>query len=442
MEQNPQLIHLLEPKTNKYIKWERFYDGSKGPTSKQRAFLLLDRKEAFYGGAAGGGKSICLLVAAMQYVEFPGYDALLIRDTFSNLSKPKGLIDLSFDLLANTAAKWSENKKKWTFPTGATLSFGHMDGPKAHFQYQGPSYHFIGIDEVVQIPRNQALYLFSRLRKLAGVDIPIRFRCASNPPTAEQMLTGSWVKERYVDPDTREEGVVFIPALMEDNPFLDTEDYDDSLKKLDPVTRMQLRFGDWNVSVKGRMFEREWFTNNIVDAPFGEIKERIRYWDLASTEPSKKNRDPDYTAGSLVSINKNKDVFIEHVEHFREMPGTTERRVRRKAISDTTITDQIIERDPGGAGKALFFHYKRDVLFGYNTREGGISGSKAERAKPFSSHCEDGKVFLVRGPWIKKFLDEIELFPDGPHDDMVDSLSGAFFELAGSMKVEFRARWV
>jgi len=224
---------------------------------KQRVFLLLDCKEAFFGGAAGPGKSLALLIAALQYIETPGYDALLIRDTFSNLSKPKGLIDLSFETLNGTDAKWSENKKKWTFPSGATLSFGHMDGPKAHFQYQGPSYQFIGIDEVVQIPRNQALYLFSRLRKLKNVDIPIRFRCTSNPPTAEQMLTGAWVKERYVDPDTREEGVVFIPAIMEDNPFLDVEDYDESLSKLDPVTRMQLRFGDWNVSVKGRMFERE-----------------------------------------------------------------------------------------------------------------------------------------------------------------------------------------
>lgn len=421
-------MKLLEPRTNKYIPWT--------PYAKQKAFLILDCKEAFYGGAAGGGKSCCLLFAAAQYVDVPGYNALLLRDSFANLSKPEGLIDLSFDWFIKSDAKWSENKKRWTFPSGATINFGHMDGPKAHFQYQSSSYHFIGIDEVVQIPRNQALYLFSRLRKTKNIEVPNRFRCASNPPTAEQMSTGAWVKERYVDPDTREEDVVFIPALMEDNPFLDTEDYDESLEKLDPVTRMQLRFGDWNVSVKGRMFERDWITGNVVNEPFGEIKDRIRYWDLASTEPSKRNRDPDFTAGVLMSINKNKDIFIEHIEHFREMPGTTERRVRRMAIRDGIGTDQVIERDPGGAGKALFAHYKRDVLFGYNTREGGISGSKAERAKPFSSHCMDGKVFLVRGPWIKNYLNELELFPDGPHDDMCFVAGTKISTLFGKIPIE------
>lgn len=36
------------------------------PTPKQLAFLVLDDIEAFYGGAAGGGKSEALLMAALQ----------------------------------------------------------------------------------------------------------------------------------------------------------------------------------------------------------------------------------------------------------------------------------------------------------------------------------------------------------------------------------------
>lgn len=432
----------MNPRLNKFIPWI--------PTPKQKAWLLLDCKEAFFGGAAGGSKSVSLLFAASQYLDVPNYDALLIRDTFSNLSKPKGLIDLSFQWFTKWRekgeARWTDKHHKWIFPKyNSTLSFGHMDGPKAHYQYQGPSYHFIGIDEVVQIPRNQALYLFSRLRKDKKIKIPIRFRCASNPPAADQVATGAWVKERYVDPDTREDGVIFVPSLIEDNPYLDLEDYDESLKKLDPITRMQLRYGDWNISVKGRMFEREWFLSNMVNAPFGEIKRRIRYWDLAACEPSKTNRDPDWTVGLLMSINHDNDIFIEHIERFRENPGNTEKIVKRTARMDGIGVEIIMEQDPGQAGKAMMAHYKKNVLFGFAIKEFMTMGMKLSRidiAKPFSSHAMDGNVYMVRGHWVKAFLDEAELFPDAPKNDQVVCAAGAYQELAGALMVEPRIRWV
>ena len=43
------------------------------PTPKQAAFLLVAQLEALYGGAAGGGKSVGLLAAALQFVDVPGY---------------------------------------------------------------------------------------------------------------------------------------------------------------------------------------------------------------------------------------------------------------------------------------------------------------------------------------------------------------------------------
>ena len=46
------------------------------PWEKQRVFLDLPNKEAFYGGAAAGGKSEALLMAALQFVHVPGYAAL------------------------------------------------------------------------------------------------------------------------------------------------------------------------------------------------------------------------------------------------------------------------------------------------------------------------------------------------------------------------------
>ena len=43
------------------------------PTPKQLAFLLCPRPEAFFGGAAGPGKTEGLLMSALQFVEQPRY---------------------------------------------------------------------------------------------------------------------------------------------------------------------------------------------------------------------------------------------------------------------------------------------------------------------------------------------------------------------------------
>jgi len=56
------------------------------PTPKQLAFLLCPRSEAFFGGAAGPGKTDALLMAALQLVEQPRYSALLLRRTFRQLN--------------------------------------------------------------------------------------------------------------------------------------------------------------------------------------------------------------------------------------------------------------------------------------------------------------------------------------------------------------------
>jgi hypothetical protein len=64
------------------------------PSPRQEAFLLPAVLEAFYGGAAGGGKSLALLMAALQYSDVPGYAALLLRPTLAELQLAGGLIEL------------------------------------------------------------------------------------------------------------------------------------------------------------------------------------------------------------------------------------------------------------------------------------------------------------------------------------------------------------
>src|SRR5690606_25160798 len=89
-----------------------------------------------------------------------------------------------------------------------------------------------------------------------------------------------------------------------------------------------------------------------------------------------------------------------------------------------------MEEEPGSSGKNTIAMYGRYVLLGYPFYGDKPSGSKIERARPASSACENGAVFLIRGSWTNKFLNELVSFPVGQHDDMVDAFTGAFSKIA------------
>ena len=70
------------------------------PYEKQSAFLDCPSLEALYGGQAGGGKSDALLMGALQYVDVPGYNAVIFRRTVPDLLKPEAILTRALEWLA------------------------------------------------------------------------------------------------------------------------------------------------------------------------------------------------------------------------------------------------------------------------------------------------------------------------------------------------------
>lgn len=85
-----------------------------------------------------------------------------------------------------------------------------------------------------------------------------------------------------------------------------------------------------------------------------------------------------------------------------------------------------MEQEPGSSGLVTIDHYARLVLKGYSFKGVKSTGSKILRAQPASAAAERGHVKLLRGYWNKEFLEELELFPGGLHDDQVDAFSGGY----------------
>jgi hypothetical protein len=49
------------------------------PSPRQAEFLTNPTTCVLYGGGAGGGKSIALMMAALMYVDVPDYNAIIMR---------------------------------------------------------------------------------------------------------------------------------------------------------------------------------------------------------------------------------------------------------------------------------------------------------------------------------------------------------------------------
>ena len=394
------------------------------PTPKQLAFLLLDNQEALYGGAAGGGKSDALLMAALQYVDSPSYSALLLRRSYTDLSLPGALMDRARAWLMPTEARWRDHLKTYEFPSGASLTFGYLERTGDEYRYQSTEFQFIGFDELTQFPEAQYRYLFSRLRRSANTNIPLRMRSASNPGG----IGHEWVRERFIDSEGSTDSRIFIPATLPDNPYLDQEAYLESLNQLDPVTRQQLLVGDWSARLPGNLFKRVLFT--VVDELHIVRNRSVRYWDLAAT-PVRRGTDPDWTAGVRVDYGSDGYYYVVDVQRMRGTPAEVESLIKQTAMMDGLGNQIYIEQEPGASGVNTIYHYVTKVLGDYAVRGQRATGSKVERAGPVSSQAEVGNVKFLRGPWIGPFLDEIEAFPLGGHDDQVDGLSGAFMRLRG-----------
>jgi predicted phage terminase large subunit-like protein len=404
---NPYMIHKPDPIKDK----------------KQLSFLLLDDEEAFYGGAAGGGKSEAILMGGLMYTQTANYSALILRQSYADLNLDDALLDRAKKwLIGRPGVRFSPSENAFHFDAigggVSRLQFGYLNNEQSMYRYQSAAFQYIGFDELTQFKELMYRYLFSRLRRPIDSDIPLRMRSASNPGN----IGHDWVKARFIDPGDPDRP--FIPARLEDNTHLDQESYKKSLNNLDPVTRARYLEGNWEVRSSGGMFQRSWFTL-VKDVP-ADIPIAVRYWDLAATAP-RPGADPDYTCGVLVGA-KSGSFYIIDVQRFRARPMEVEQRIKQTAVLDSQRDCHVqtyMEQEPGSGGKNTIDHYAREILIGYHFKGDPPVTDKVSRAAPFSSAAEARNVYLVIGPWLNAYLDEIEAFPESNHKDQVDATSGA-----------------
>jgi len=246
----------------------------------------------------------------------------------------------------------------------------------------------------------------------------------------------------------------FINGTCFDNPIMLKRNpgYVSKLKAGSRVDVERYLKGNWKIMPEGsNYFDRSWLTK-VDSIPEGSVA--CRAWDLAGTEPSEKNRYPDYTActklwrtpqGRYIIVGDFHPTCKEVKKNtrdirgrFRLRPGTRDEIIINQAESDGKECYVVIPQDSASAGKQV-----AELMWSAISSEGFIchidrvdKKNKLKKFEPFSAAAMNGMVDILEDSFpnvasLNAYLTELEEFDGSPStglrkDDWVDSTSSCF----------------
>lgn len=284
--------------------------------------------ELYYGGAAGGGKSDLLLgLAVTQHQR-----SIIFRRRYTDLTE---IEERSKEILDHTQGSYNANDHIWrNLPGGRRLEFGAVQREDDKEKWKGRPHDLKAFDELPDFTESQYLFLTGWNRSV-DPDQRTRIVAAGNPPTTTE---GVWVIERWAawldpdHPDPAEPGELrwyvriddedtevepefddrgrpkpihhngedltprsrtFIPAFLEDNPYLSDTGYRAILQQLPEPLRSQLLYGDFTLSLQDdpwQVIPTEW-----VQAAFDRWEKQPKPetgLTAVGCDPARGGRDP------------------------------------------------------------------------------------------------------------------------------------------------------
>lgn len=126
----------------------------------QEAFLTSEADIVIYGGQAGGGKSWSVIAEALKDVEDPEFGAVIFRRTSKQVLNEGGLWDEATGIFPDFGARPNQSSLSWAFPSGAAVSFAHLEHEKNKLDWQGAQIAYIGFDELTHfcmVPETEVL---------------------------------------------------------------------------------------------------------------------------------------------------------------------------------------------------------------------------------------------------------------------------------------------
>lgn len=272
---------------------------------KQQVAFWSEATEILYGGAAGGGKSHLMRMAAITWCsEIPGLQVYLFRRIRDDLVKnhmegPSGFREFLAGWVECGFVQIVEDEIR--FWNGSKIYLCHCKDEKDRFKYQGAEIHVLMIDELTHF--TETIYRFLRNRvRMVGITLPEKYRgkfprivCGANPGgIGHQFVKMTFIDGaeplKVIEAPANEGGMLrqYIPARLEDNPSMAESDpgYELRLAGLGSESLVRaMRWGDWNV-VEGAFFDNFDQRRHVI-RPFAVPDHwmRFRAGDWGSAKP-------------------------------------------------------------------------------------------------------------------------------------------------------------
>lgn len=247
--------------------------------------LSKDRRirEILFGGARGPGKTDASIAVLSERFKDPRAKQLVIRKNAEDLSDFQDRASQAYRVMG---AKLRRHPMVLSGKQTGRILGGHLKDDDAYTKYQGHEYCRINIEELTQIPNEDAYEKLISSARSKYPDLFPQVFATTNPGG----IGMKWVKKRFVTPDPKlcdvrkniyvwydkngnrhethwqiiidkETGIwrAYIPATIDSNPILMEADpmyvkQLESLKNSNPDLYRAWRHGDWNVSF-GAVFD-------------------------------------------------------------------------------------------------------------------------------------------------------------------------------------------